>query len=53
MKAGSRDQVLRQIGLHDLPLDQLVEVMKTWGSSALGIALCSSGVVLKGCDLSL
>ena len=53
VKAGSRDQVLRQLGLHDSPLDQVVEGMETRRFSALGIALCLSGVVLEGCDLSL
>ena len=53
MEVGSRDQALRQLGLHDSPLDQLIEGKKTRGSSALGITLCSSGVVLEGCDLSL
>ena len=27
--------------------------METWGSSALGIALCLSGVILEGYNLSL
>jgi len=53
MEAGDSDQMLRQLSLHDLLLDQLVESMETRGSSALGVAFCLSGVVLEGYDLSL
>jgi len=47
------DQVLRQFGLHDLLLDQLVEGVETLGSSILKVALCPCGVVLEGDYLSL
>ena len=47
MEAGSRDQVLRQFGLYNSPLDQLVEDMETQESSALRIILCLSGIVLE------
>ena len=47
MEAGSRDQVLRQFGLYNSSLDQLVEGMETRESSALRIILCLSGIVLE------
>jgi len=47
------DKVLRQLGLHDPFLDQLVEGMKTQGSVRLEVALCLCRVVLDGCDLGL
>ena len=45
--------MLRQLGLHDLLLDQLVESMATRRPSTLGVALGSHGIVLEGDDLSL
>ena len=48
----SWDQELRQLGLHALFLDQLIEGMETRGSIALWVALCLRRV-LKDCNLSL
>ena len=36
VEAGNWDQMLRQLGLHDSTLDQLIEAMETRESSALG-----------------
>ena len=44
---------MRQLGLHDPLLDQLVEGMKIGRPVALGIALSLYGVVLEGYDLGL
>jgi len=35
IKAGGRDQVLRQLGLHDLLMDQLVEGVEIYGALSL------------------
>ena len=51
MDESSWDQVLRQLGLHDPFLDQLVGGMETRGSIALGITLCLCKVVLEDCQL--
>jgi len=51
--AGGRDQVLRQLGLHDPLLDQFIEGMEIRGPHILSVAFFSRGVVLEGDDLSL
>ena len=49
----SWNQVLRQLGLHDLFLDQLVEGMETMGSVAFEVTFCLCRVVPEGCNLGL
>jgi len=53
VEADGRDQVLRQLGLYDPLLDQLIESLKIWVPPALGVALCVHEVVLEGDNLSL
>ena len=53
VEASEWDQVLRQFGLHDLLLDQLVKGVETRVSSVLGVIFSPCVVVLEGCDLSL
>ena len=45
--------VLRQLGLYDPLLDQLVEGVDIWGPPALGVTFCVHEVILEGGDLSL
>jgi len=49
----SWDQVLRQLGLHDPFLDQLIEGLEARGSVALGVTLCLRRVVLESYNLGL
>ena len=53
MEVGSLNQALRQLGLHDLFLDQLIEGIKIQEPPALRIALRLRRVLLEGCDLGL
>ena len=45
--------MLRQLGLHDPFLDQLIEGMETQEFVALEVALCLRKVALKGYNLGL
>ena len=44
---------MRQLGLHDPLLDQLVESVEIRGPVALGVTFYLRRVVLEGCDLGL
>ena len=50
MDVGNWNYVVRQLGFHDLLLDQLVEGMEIGGPVALELVLSLCRVVLEGYD---
>ena len=53
MDSGSWAWVVRQLGLHDLLLDQHVEGMEIRRPIVLRVTLRLCRIVLEGCDLGL
>jgi len=53
VEASGRDQVLRQLSLHDPLLYQFIEGVEIRGPPILGVTFFSHGIVLEGNDLSL